>query len=526
MSKHPRTELQCLDDAEWLLKRPDTMIGSLEPEAINTFKVEGKGKDLRVLPTTVTTSPALLVLARELTSNASDNYSRATETPQTFVRIKVDPENGAFEVSNDGATLPVEPFEGGDTWSPTIAFSSFRSSSNYDDTQERQGVGRNGVGSKGVNVFSERFEVTINDPLNKKKFQQQWSKNMGQCSAPKVTKATSIKPVTTVRWTPAFDRLKLGPREEGPRFTPEECIAFEELAVSMAICSPSNVKVFFNDQQVALRSTEMLVKGLIGGVGVVANDQVIDARGVTRLSVSVAAKPPGQEPRAFFYVNGAACHEGTHAVYLMKKITDLVVAKMKKSKKEADMTVKPAALRSEMVIAASLVVNQPSYTSQQKSSLASKASDFGFQWMPDERFADKLVKTDLPTRALELGRATAELKLEKSSKVPRRVNVPKYQPAEKLRSGNASLIVCEGAPLAAPFRTLALSSLSPCSPLALPSLVPLALLTPPPLLSRRLGPQLRHGRVEHTGAQELWGIPRARQAAQRSRRQRVPDLEQ
>jgi DNA topoisomerase II len=60
--------------------------------------------------------------------------------------------------------MKVVPFENSDVYEPTVAFSQDRSSSNFDDSDTRFGVGRNGYGAKATNVFSRKFQVETYDP--------------------------------------------------------------------------------------------------------------------------------------------------------------------------------------------------------------------------------------------------------------------------------------------------------------------------------------------------------------------------
>ena len=67
----------------------------------------------------------------------------------------------------------------------TFLFGQLRSSSNYDDSDDRDVVGTNGVGSALTNVFSSKYIITSAD--KKKQFYGEWANNMREVKEPKIT---------------------------------------------------------------------------------------------------------------------------------------------------------------------------------------------------------------------------------------------------------------------------------------------------------------------------------------------------
>ena len=55
--------------------------------------------------------------------------------------------DGVVTVKNDGNGIPVTKLESG-KWNPSVCLGELLSSTNYDDSEERLGGGRNGVGSQ------------------------------------------------------------------------------------------------------------------------------------------------------------------------------------------------------------------------------------------------------------------------------------------------------------------------------------------------------------------------------------------
>ena len=69
-------------------------------------------------------------------------------------------------------------------------FGNLRTSSNYNDAEQKLTGGRNGYGAKLTNVFSTSFCVETYDAVAMKKYKQVWRNNMMDRSEP------VIKPVT------------------------------------------------------------------------------------------------------------------------------------------------------------------------------------------------------------------------------------------------------------------------------------------------------------------------------------------
>src|SRR5256885_470523 len=89
-------------------------------------------------------------------------------------------------VKNSGLPLPIEKMPGTEVWLPQYIFGELRTSSNFEE-EERHEIGQNGVGSKAANIFSTRFQITVENAVLGKKYVQVWENNMIKCNAPKIT---------------------------------------------------------------------------------------------------------------------------------------------------------------------------------------------------------------------------------------------------------------------------------------------------------------------------------------------------
>ena len=187
-----------------ILIRPDMYVGSKLFQS--TDELVYAHNSLTVKPVSV--SFALLRCFVEILSNAVDNHQRrAIKHPMTTIRVVITPE--VCSVWNDGDGIPIVRNVEENLYNHTLIFGHLLSGSNYDDTQQRLTSGRNGLGAKLTNVFSQRFEVEGVDTTNGFKFKQVWENNMRIVHEPEITPITPSQhhEYTKVTWTPDFEQF-------------------------------------------------------------------------------------------------------------------------------------------------------------------------------------------------------------------------------------------------------------------------------------------------------------------------------
>lgn len=435
-----RQKVVHLSQSEWLLQRPEAFLGAMDPQECHIPDFSGE----RVAWTTDVLCPGLLALGNELFANALDNCMR--DNTQKYIRVVW--KDNTLVISNDGSTIPVERMDDSTDFQPTCAFGKFQSGSNFDNEETGKKVfaltsGRNGVGGKGCNVFSNKFVVRIVDAHNKKAFTQTWEENMTKVHPPKITATPRKTNDTTVEWTPDFSRLSGAPG----------CLntIWKWLTHDTALCAPSAVKVSFDGDVVKLRTTEHFCRSL-GGMAPFATDTVSNADGQLVLRISVAARDPEvalpvtSNGITYGFVNSTRCNEGSHAKYILQKIADLIMTKARaKRGTDNDITVTPSFVRQHCVIVAVLFVKDPRFTSQTKHCLDLPVKDFGWKWEPSASFCSALTRSQLVERAIQAARNKGDADAIKATKTSasRHPSIAKYEPATKLRH-KATLLVTEG----------------------------------------------------------------------------------
>jgi DNA topoisomerase-2 len=110
-------------------------------------------------------------------------YKFDTKKPTIIVKM----ENGRISMKNTGVPIPVVKMKDMGLYIASVIFGVVGAGSNHGKDKVRHGAGRNGLGSKTLNIFSKKFTVIIYDSHNKKKFKQTWKNNMKIAEDPIIT---------------------------------------------------------------------------------------------------------------------------------------------------------------------------------------------------------------------------------------------------------------------------------------------------------------------------------------------------
>lgn len=428
MEPTKKQKVRHLTPLEWVRQRPEVFFGPMELAELAVARV-WKGDTIRPR-----LCPALVTLCNELVTNALDNAQR--DATQTYIAVGYD--DGVITVRNDGSVIPLEKTPEGE-WMATLAFSKFQTGSNFDDAETGKKdtaytAGRNGVGSKGCNAFARTFSVTI--VSSGTQFSQVWHDGMKLTDPPKIVKSSRKTNLTSVAWTP--DYAALG--HQSPPDAMEDVV--RALAHNAALCA-SDLRVSFNDETIKIKTPEHVCKSM-GGVAPFASDTVLlDGRQVMRVCCAARADEMSELPPHLTvgFVNSTPCAEGSHARYILGKIADVVTAKAQKKQGSAT----PAFVSRNAVVVATLLVQRERFTDQRKTCLDAPLKDWGWKWDVGASFVSAVERSALVERAIRAAKEKEDKDATRLSKVTRHpAHIPKYDPALKLHTGRAVLLVTEG----------------------------------------------------------------------------------
>lgn len=305
-----------LPEREKCLLRPDMYIGSIKPESVSYIymKCAVDPASPRPIVTTerrvVNVCSALLQLVLEITTNATDHSFRDDSVRN--IRISTNAETGSIQVFNDGSGLPVRAHDQfPHRMVPDVVFSEPNSSSNYDDTKQRRGAGRNGSGGKLANWWSKEFEVETCDAAAGRIFRMRWTDNGQGAPEPPSIKSTSRKTgYTKISFTPDYDRLNLS------RENMAELMDYINSSLwSVAAVTNKKITVTLNEEKLPVRSVLDYAKILAGPNEPVAYDEVPD------FQVCVWSAVHHDAPIHLGFVNSIPCNKGTHIAHAVSRLS-------------------------------------------------------------------------------------------------------------------------------------------------------------------------------------------------------------
>lgn len=329
-----------------------------------------------------------------------------------------------------------------------MIFTNFNSSSNYDDTKKRRGVGRNGSGAKLTALFSGEFTVETVCPKNKKKYLQTFDKNLTVIGPPKITSATKTKPYTQITWVPDFPRFEMTKeyKWKTPTFkgksviSPDVYALLKKKAYDLAAFTPPTVAVYFCSERIAIKKFDDYVRLHL------ADDTPFVITTVSPDCQIAVARSTGQ----FHQVSLVNCvpttNGGSHINVISRKLCkDIAEALSKKNK-----TISPAMIQKNIQLFVKLSIDNPEFDSQTKKCLTNKltAKDLGLDKIPESFIKSIITKCDIKDIVLRETELREEKTLAKTGGTKKsRLFVPKLEDARNAGTAKSSktvLILTEG----------------------------------------------------------------------------------
>lgn len=242
---------------EHILLRPDTYIGSAEPQTTQLWVFEGN----KFVFKNITYTPGLYKIFDEILVNAADNKTR--DSTMDSIKVTIKPEENEISVWNNGKGIPVQMHKKENCYVPELIFGHLLTSSNYNDNEQKMTGGRNGFGAKLCNIFSTEFIVETNDKESGNKFTQTYNDNMSRMSKPKLTKALKSD-YTSITFKPDLSKFGMDHLDEGI------VSLMKKRVYDLAGILPG-VKVFLNGERIPIRNFKDYVRLYIASAQL--NDQ-------------------------------------------------------------------------------------------------------------------------------------------------------------------------------------------------------------------------------------------------------------
>jgi DNA topoisomerase-2 len=467
-----KLKIETLDDITHILKRPDMYVGSIRSKPTEEFvgdifeiKFEEENEDmfelivggdetsekqkpisperkntsaerkskkkekykLSIKKEVIDFSPAILRIFVEAISNAIDNAKRSLEAgvPCTKIKVTINKETGKTTVFNDGLVIPIEINEGNYLYKHTMIFGKLRTSTNFNDNEDRTVSGRNGLGIKLTNVFSKYFCVKAVDPQNKKSFFQEWKNNMTICSEPKVEDNVDKQGFTEISWIPDFEHFGI------EQYTENIIRLYNRYVFDAAMLT--GVSIYLNNVKLPICNlmdySDLFLSSTNEKMHIIGKDSEIVIQSAN-------------EYEAVSFVNGVfTMHGGKHVDGWTEAIFRPIVDHFNKPKKP-QISIKDVKQFFRIFVNSTLI--NPEFSSQSKTELTAPDVSATFS----EKAVKAILKWDFAEKIKDIIHSKEILMMKKSvSKKRGYVPIDGYMPANEAggkNSLNCSLAVCEG----------------------------------------------------------------------------------
>jgi DNA topoisomerase-2 len=362
-------KFQKLSDIDHVIKRPGMYIGSIKPHTSKKFLFNGG----QMTQEEITYNPGFLKIFDEIITNSVDENKREGSKLDT---IKVTIKDNRITIWDNGG-IPVIEQDG--EWIPEMIFSNLKAGSNFDDTESRTGAGTNGVGSTLTNIYSSEFKISTCDGKNH--FTQTFTNNMRERGEPKV-KRNKINH-TEISYLPDYEKFGIDGLDDS------HYRLIHKRVIDVAGCNP-DIKVFFNDDEIKIKSFEDYVKYY-------KPEYFFETNKDKTWSIAVALSEEGFSQVSF--VNTTDTYDGgTHVDYILNQILSQMREFFQKKHK---VDVKPSELKNHMMIFLNATVVNPSFSSQTKEKLITEVKDFGFTYEVPEKLIKSILKSEIVNSILD-----------------------------------------------------------------------------------------------------------------------------
>ena len=383
MAKKIEEKYKELSEREHVLLRPGMWVGSVKEESkimflYNSISELMESREIRY-------TPAMLKLVDEVISNSCDEFRRKDNLGLTDIWVTLE-ENGWITIKDNGG-IPVVKHKEAGVYVPEFIFGRLRTSSNYDDTEDRNVIGTNGVGAALTSVFSKQFIIDTCD--KKHSFHRSWSDNMGIINDDlKIEK--SDKHYTQTKFLLDYERF------DGQKsFNLDFVDIIEKRCIDAAAANIGlTVHFEYKDGEDSKKSVWKFKK-FNEYIELYSNFvELEDGLSFSDEQKSVWVYPSGNINIGF--VNGAECSKGTHIKAVRNEINSKIIEFLeKKHKIELKSQVGVDNKYSMFMI---IDVSNPSYDSQTKETLTNTpetfSKEFGYISCPD-KFLNSITKSEI-----------------------------------------------------------------------------------------------------------------------------------
>lgn len=378
-----------LSPEDHVLLKPGMYLGAVKKQIQEIWVFNGEKMQLEEIEFL----PAFLKLFDEIVSNSVDESKRKGTK---LNKIKVTIDGDKISVWDNGG-IPIVIHKDKGQYLPEMLFSSLRTGSNFDESEERIVVGTNGLGSVLVNIFSKEFQVSTCD--GKKMFYQTFTENMKVRQTPKITQNKQNH--TKITYLTDFERLGMtGIDETHYKLIYKRC-------QDLAAINPE-IEFYFNDEKIKFNS-------FADYVGLYTDNAILESGQNKNWKLAIAPSESGF--RQISFVNCANTLDGgTHVDYIMNQIV-LKIREFFSKRHKVD--IKPSDIKNKIMLFLDAQVINPMFNSQTKEKLITESKDFGQEFQVSDKFINSILKSEIVNLILDW---VNQKKIADESKLARELN--------------------------------------------------------------------------------------------------------
>ncbi|GAX22469.1 DNA topoisomerase II [Fistulifera solaris] len=434
---------------EHILARPDTYIGSTEPQTQTMYVLQGE----RIVERDITYTPGLYKIFDEIVVNAADNKQRDPNMDR--MDITIDADANQLSVLNNGAGIPIVMHKEHNCYVPTLIFGHLLTGSNFDDDEKKTTGGRNGYGAKLANVFSTQFIVECAHVETGLYFRQVFRNNMSQAETPTVQKLSKAQEkqgdFVKITFSPDLAKFKM------THLDADTVGLFAkrayDIAGAMSSAHGKKLNVSLNGNKLAIKNFKDYLDAFDGIEKPVAYEKN------ERWEVGVGPSPD-QTPKQISFVNSICTSKGgQHVSYIADQVAAHLQKVLKKKNKGTEF--KPAQIKNNMMIFVNCLIENPAFDSQTKEFMTTRPKQFGSEFKVSEKFLKAVEKSEIVDMILIQNEKKEAVKLKRKGGVKKSklTGIPKLDDANHAgtaKSRDCTLIITEGDSA----KSLAMSGLS------------------------------------------------------------------
>lgn len=378
-----------MTEREHILSRSGMYVGSIKEEEASCFVYDNEEGKMSLED--ITYSTAMLKLFDEILSNSCDEFRRKDNMGLTSIDVTIDQTTNIITIRDNGG-IPIVKHKEAGVYVPEFIFGQLRTSSNYDDTEDRNVIGTNGLGSVLSNIFSKEFSVISCDTKNR--LEVTWKDNMSIKLEPKIKPCKDHYTQTTFMIDfDRFDQKEKGLTDDFIKILHKRCIDAAAANLGLKVTFTVHTKAGKETNKWCFKKFESYME---------LYDNFYDSSCV--LSYKDNKKqiwicPDSSIDVAF--VNGAECSKGNH-IKAVRYPVGHAISEILKKKHKIDVTNK--GIDTKYGIFGVFDISNPTYSSQTKEELTNAIDDFykdGSKFEISDDFLKKCQKSEIVDLVLD-----------------------------------------------------------------------------------------------------------------------------